>query len=1474
MAMNLIEDDGFYSLSVDTESQKVFVEDQDDNLIILKKGSKFFKDTSTTWKLSAAEEFENSIAIIKENYDDLKKEIIAYKFSFSGKYKNEKKYNVNSYEYYELESIAGKNYNNDSVIGLAFDLINDFGDEILYKDYFDNIAVIENINEEDDYEHITYKKKKIESTTKGWTAISALSVNGENIVIQKQEGSSDIKKLYNSGGNWNLTKTKKIKDSMDIYYELELETGEDFNNDGSVGYKNTAIEQDGNNNTYINEKGELFVDSIDGYKNLIYKGIKVNVNQFKAQGILGCDTDDDDNNFVVWEHSSGNLIKWDMNEEWEFISSSLAIYQSYEYYLLESFLNQDADEDGKNGLQAINYLDNYGLINLSIDSVNNIYYYQANQEESIDDLSTIDFNPIYHKGQQLNSSGIDDYAILGIENISSENYLVLESNNGDLKQYFVNETGSLESYTKIKYQTADYFSAEENFNQDFDGDGIPGFSFDDPFDTFGNTELLTDQVDNIYAKSESILPIKYQNAQVKEAQFTGLTMLGAETDLKTNVNYIAWEENSTNKLSVWSLDSNWNFKSYENIELNSDDYYENEKFFLQDFNGDTVVGYSYTNIETNGLTTLKADNQLGVAYADSIILEMDSANFFGGVSVQNTSNAITYNGAKVKEDSFTEQFGLYLLGAEISENQQLVAWADGSKNLTIWQTDEEWKYSNSFEIEYNSADFLEYETIFNQDWNNDKVVGSQETIIESDKFVATQTDQFGNVFLSIANIEYVLKNNDVQVNINDIWWDTSLDENQNGSYQILASETNLWQNKVYNQVAWGFFDDETDALTKIAIWSMNDEWTSVESIDVVQKTNQEVELNIEYQLLEFSFATDLDGLEGIGNNFSGFYAFSQGNTVEEKGNTILKKSLDQSTYYVEQNANIIASNSDNSLVVTIDETSDKLVDYLTENNLTIVGAEKINGQNTLVLTNELDDMVLLTFNSSSWDLTSEDIENNQKIVSQGTKKFNYFESIILQDIDGDEVTGSLEIPNKYFTIEDNGELDLIYTDDSQYIVVDSAGNSTEFNSLSNSFEIEYSLIGVESIDSVNKLLITYEDMQYAIYESNELWTTFEQVSTYDFSNLSSDKDKLEELENLENLFDVDINLNNIIGSSLDIETQGTISLSLTSDNKITLTNESEAIVQYKNKDLDLNKGKFKKFEILASESISNKNSILVKYNKGKNKSTHYVWDLDEENSLSKIFKNKIKANNLYEYEKIFQYDINSDDSIGSNFMPLEIGGDIKLKKDSQGNIGIYNEESNSSNYLSNKKGVLLNESLSKHYTVAGADVVQGVNSLVAVHNKSSNLKVMTFNIDWTKQKKVKKYKTSQLIYFDIETALEQDLNNDSIIGIGYSAVETNGIILKEDTLGSAFVEDGESLIGISNKKGKSLKVNNKIWNIFAATEYDDVNYIAYKNNTGSKFKVMKMNDDWSIDKLFDKFSGNDSSEIELVETMFGQSFVS
>ena len=63
-------------------------------------------------------------------------------------------------------------------------------------------------------------------------------------------------------------------------------------------------------------------------------------------------------------------------------------------------------------------------------------------------------------------------------------------------------------------------------------------------------------------------------------------------------------------------------------------------------------------------------------------------------------------------------------------------------------------------------------------------------------------------------------------------------------------------------------------------------------------------------------------------------------------------------------------------------------------------------------------------------------------------------------------------------------------------------------------------------------------------------------------------------------------------------------------------------------------------------------------------------------------------------------------------MALEIGGDFDLKKDSQGNIGVYNQDLNSTNYLYTKKGVLQNESFDKNHSVVGADVINGINSLI------------------------------------------------------------------------------------------------------------------------------------------------------------------
>ena len=93
----------------------------------------------------------------------------------------------------------------------------------------------------------------------------------------------------------------------------------------------------------------------------------------------------------------------------------------------------------------------------------------------------------------------------------------------------------------IDHESNDYFDAEDNFQQDFDGDSVVGYDFSAPFDNFGDIYLTKDQVDNIYAYNGKIsdsdkYPIFYKGSQLNNTSaelpnaliFENFDILGAE----------------------------------------------------------------------------------------------------------------------------------------------------------------------------------------------------------------------------------------------------------------------------------------------------------------------------------------------------------------------------------------------------------------------------------------------------------------------------------------------------------------------------------------------------------------------------------------------------------------------------------------------------------------------------------------------------------------------------------------------------------------------------------------------------------------------------------------------------------------------------------------------------------------------------------------------------------------------------------
>ncbi len=93
------------------------------------------------------------------------------------------------------------------------------------------------------------------------------------------------------------------------------------------------------------------------------------------------------------------------------------------------------------------------------------------------------------------------------------------------------------------------------------------------------------------------------------------------------------------------------------------------------------------------------------------------ARSFGG-----TLDAITYNGSQMKDGFFA---GWSIKGAETIDGVNNVTWKHSSGSISIWNTDANWNYTGgAFYGSANTSEGLQWEAAFDQDFNEDKMIGA------------------------------------------------------------------------------------------------------------------------------------------------------------------------------------------------------------------------------------------------------------------------------------------------------------------------------------------------------------------------------------------------------------------------------------------------------------------------------------------------------------------------------------------------------------------------------------------------------------------------------------------------------------------------------------------------------------------------------------------------------------------------------
>jgi hypothetical protein len=113
-------------------------------------------------------------------------------------------------------------------------------------------------------------------------------------------------------------------------------------------------------------------------------------------------------------------------------------------------------------------------------------------------------------------------------------------------------------------------------------------------EAFGATKLIKDAQNKLSTQVGNNTPVavKIGGAQIVQGSFSGWEILGAET--VAGVNQVMWKNTAENSLSLWQLDSSWNWTASSGPwGLNSAGAQQQEINFQQDFNGNGIIGLGH-----------------------------------------------------------------------------------------------------------------------------------------------------------------------------------------------------------------------------------------------------------------------------------------------------------------------------------------------------------------------------------------------------------------------------------------------------------------------------------------------------------------------------------------------------------------------------------------------------------------------------------------------------------------------------------------------------------------------------------------------------------------------------------------------------------------------------------------------------------------------------------------------------------------
>ena len=487
------------------------------------------------------------------------------------------------------------------------------------------------------------------------------TLNGTNYIVYSYDDGLEYEvDVIEMDDNWDWKDIRAISlpnDGSDSYYSNELDFGVDFNADGILGSPGEnqdfkVIEGNGNTDLLEDENGFAWISS-NSNKIKLSDGLSSFSVETPFGSYMAAETLNNEN-YVVYSNSPPfvyiGILKYDKN--WNYIETISHDDGTDSYYKAEVDFGVDFNADGVTGS---NETSENELVEM-VESDGNAFLLKDSSGFAW--VATTDYAGYLtittdNESKKLKVS--NGFLILCAEEIDGENYAVLTETNDpgdDILILKFDDAWDYSSESNLLLPTfflesipddgnLAYYSAEVDFNHDFNSDGLIGLPKAN-IEQIGNAHVFTDEkgMVNIESRSKSY-SLNYRGNPQFNRPDKEWNVVAAET--WQGVNYVADLNKSRSTLVIHKVDKNWDFTGkkcqYYSVSADSWRFDSAEIAFQMDFDDDGLIAGGNFSTCTSCIQFLPVSQQTKMTTSTCIIDQVSKVCVFSQCSYSSGNQA-------------------------------------------------------------------------------------------------------------------------------------------------------------------------------------------------------------------------------------------------------------------------------------------------------------------------------------------------------------------------------------------------------------------------------------------------------------------------------------------------------------------------------------------------------------------------------------------------------------------------------------------------------------------------------------------------------------------------------------------------------------------------------------------------------------------------------------------------------------------